>query len=107
MDDKMFVLGGTNENAEILKSAECFQLGISRAVWLPVPDMINRRRKFSAFVFEGKLVVAGGHIEDFEVIGDVEEFCSKNKKWSPGSILNIKRSGLGCVALYKNDGFKI
>ena len=59
-------------------------------------------------MLEGKVVVAGGvgykNDTDTEVLSDVEEYCSKENKWSPGSKLNIKRCGLGCVVLYNNDG---
>ena len=112
MEDKVFVLGGY-DGTERLKSVECFQLGSSRAVWCQVPDMLHRRSNFSSFLFEGKLVVAGGYkkddlfSDDVEVCGDVEVYCSKDQKWSPGSKLNIKRSALGCVTLFNNDGFKI
>ena len=112
MEDKVFVLGGY-DGTERLKSVECFQLGSSRAVWCQVPDMLHRRSNFSSFLFEGKLVVAGGYkkddlfSDDGEVCGDVEVYCSKDQKWSPGSKLNIKRSALGCVTLFNNDGFMI
>ena len=111
MEDKILVLGGY-DGTERLKSVECFQLGISRAVWFPVPDMLHRRSNFSAFMLEGKVVVAGGYKKDNmfstdgEVCGNVEEYCSKEKKWSSGSYLNIKRSGLGCVVIKNYDGFQ-
>ena len=75
--------------------------------------MLHRRSNFSSFLFEGKLVVAGGYkkddlfSDDGEVCGDVEVYCSKDQKWSPESKLNIKRFALGCVTLFNNDGFKI
>jgi len=111
MEDKILVLGGY-DGTERLKSVECFQLGISRAVWFPVPDMFHRRSNFSAFMLEGKVVVAGGYKKDNvfstdgEVCGNVEEYCSKEKKWSSGSYLNIRRSALGCVVVNNQDGFK-
>ena len=95
MEDKIFVLGGSSDGLARLKSVECFQPGISRTEWLTVPDMMYRRTCSSSFVFEGKLVVAGG----VEVGGDVEEYCSKDKKWITISNLNIKKYGIGCIAL--------
>jgi len=112
MEDKILVLGGY-DGTERLKSVECFQLGISRAVWFQVPDMLHRRSNFSTFILEGKVVVVGGYKKDNvfstegEVCADVEEYCSKDKKWSTGSNLNISRSALGCVVLTNNNGFKI
>ena len=100
---KILILGGY-DGTKRLKSVECIQLGISRTVWFQVPDMLHRRSNFSSFMLEGKVVVAGGYT-DGEVCG--EEYCSKEKKWSTGSNLNISRSTLGCVVLYNNDGFKI
>ena len=112
IEDKILVLGGRDET-ETLKSVECFQLGISRAVRFQVPDMLHRRSDFSSFVLEGKVVVVGGYekgnvfsTED-ELCADVEEYCSKEKKWSSGSNLNIRRSALGCVVFNNNNGFKI
>ena len=106
MEDKILVLGGY-DGTERLKSVECFQLGISRTVWLQVPDMLHRRSNFSSFVLEGKVLVVGGYKKDNvfplgEVCGEVEEYCSKEKKWSPGSNLNISRSALGCVVVFNN-----
>merc|ERR1712179_83965 len=81
VEDKILVLGGY-DGTERLKSVECFQLGISRAVWFPVPDMFHRRSNFSAFMLEGKVVVAGGYKKDNvfstegEVCADVEEYCT-------------------------------
>merc|ERR1719320_1016380 len=112
MEDKIFVLGGYDGTGR-LKSVECFQVGISRAVWIQVPDMLHRRSNFSSFVFEGKLVAVGGYKKDDlfsadgEVCGDVEEYCSKGKKWSSSSKLNINRSALGCVVLSNIHRFNI
>ena len=112
LEDKIFVLGGY-DGTEILKSVECFQLGISRAVWIQVPDMLHRRSNSSSFVFEGKLVMAGGYKKDDsfsadgEMCGDVEEYCSKGRRWGSSSNLNIKRSAHGYVVLFNTHGFKI
>jgi len=98
MEDKILVLGGY-DGTEWLKSVECFQLGISRAVWLQVPDMLHKRVGCSSFVLEGKLMVTGGESED-------EEYCSKGKKWSPGSKPNTSRFDLRCVVVRNDNWFE-
>ena len=102
MKGRIFILGGY-DGTERLRSVECFEPGITRAMWHQVPDMLRRRSNFSSIVIEGKLLVVGGYkkenlfIDDGEVCGDVDVYCGKENKWSPGSKLNIKKSALACA----------
>ena len=106
VDDKIFVLGGY-DGIERLSSVESFTPG-SRTVWHQIPDMMHRRSNFSASLLEGKLLVVGGYKMNFvlgevEVCGDVELYCPKEKKWTKGPSLNIKRSALDSVIIDRGN----
>merc|ERR1712025_264615 len=101
LSNKIFVLGG-HDGTEKLQSVECFQPGLTRAVWYQVPNMLNKRANFAAFVMDGKLVVVGG-VKRRGQGEDVEFYCAKENKWTPGGKMNISRWGLRSVLLYSSD----
>ena len=108
VDDRIIVLGGYDGN-ERLSSVESFTPG-ARTVWHQIPDMMNRRSNFCASLVEGKLMVVGGYKMNFvlgevegEVCGDVELYCPKEKKWTTGPSLNIKRSALDSVIIGRGN----
>ena len=102
LNNKILVLGGY-DGTERLQSVECFHPGLTRAVWYQVPDMLNKRTDFAAFVIEGNLVVVGG----FPTYGDVEIYCTEENKWTQGIKMNRNRAALECVVLDSSDGYQI
>jgi len=102
LNNKILVLGGRDGTHETLQSVECFHPGLTRAVWYQVPDMLNKRTDFAAFVIEGNLVVVGG-----KPTYDVEIYCTEENKWTPGVMTNKSRDFLACVVLDSNDGYEI
>ena len=60
--------------------------------------MLHRRSYCSASVIEEKLLVVGGlNWAENKSYRDVDVYCRKENKWSPGPKLNIKKSELACI----------
>ena len=96
LGDRIYVLGGY-DGAQDMASVECFTPGVVDFTWHIVPDMIHRRRNFSAVVVDTKTIMVMGGENEEGLVSEVEFFDTVSNVWTAGPPLNVPRSDLRAV----------
>ncbi|KAI3705461.1 hypothetical protein L1987_75699 [Smallanthus sonchifolius] len=86
------VAGGSDQNGNILKSAELYDSSTGK--WELLPNMHSPRRLCSGFFMDGKFYVIGGMTSPNDSLTCGEEFDLKTKKWKKidGMYPNVSRA---------------
>lgn len=84
---------------QIFASVE--RLDTENQQWERIPSMIQQRCRFGAATFKGKIYVAGGY-DGTSFLKSVEVYDPVEKKWSPVSPMNMRRSRVSLVST--NEG---
>ena len=61
LGDKLFTMGGKDNEDNILSSVECLDLSVPNSAWTPAAPMTRPRRGFGVAVTGGKVYVIGGY----------------------------------------------
>ncbi|PWA69021.1 Galactose oxidase, beta-propeller [Artemisia annua] len=88
------IAGGSDQNGNILNSAELYDSSTGK--WEMLPNMHSPRRLCSAFFMDGKFYVIGGMISPDESLTCGEEFDLKTKKWRKieGMYPNVNKAAM-------------
>ena len=94
-DLNIYAIGGYNNEALVLDSAEVYLL--ETEIWEEIPNMLNPRRALSAVSLPDGIYVIGGY-NGTTYLKDVEKYDHRNKIWVSLASMKYPRCTLSCVA---------
>ena len=97
MDGMVYVMGGIDENDNILDVVEIYNPETDS--WNIGPNLRTARYNFAAVVYNDQIFVMGGHDNDDESSKKVEVFSPSMNRWDSFDNLAEEREGLGAVVL--------
>ena len=102
----IFIIGGCADDEDGATTNSCFQFDTSDCSWKKVCGMTVAREWAACAVFQGRIVVSGGHGDDYDDLDSVESYDVLPDKWSLMSPMNFSNSGHSLVVL-KNKLFVV